>query len=385
MKIHYITYYVGSEKIDILEGSLAADAKIEYLAERLSEKNIVKVISIANFKQKLNGSQKRFTIVRNNVEYIYFSSYGANTLFTKILRKIKKIVSLVHYIFFEINKDDVIIIYHSLNDMYIVRLLTKLKRVKVILQVEEIYSLAYIDYKKKYNSEIKHISSFKNHFFINSYVRNILKISGINIIYYGAYKKYDMIKSFNHKSNQIIKIVYAGVIEKTRNAAFIAANTAKYLPSNYELHIAGFGSKADINELKALIKNINTALSAKIIYDGAISGEKFHHYLASHDIGINCHTYEHENLLSSQVTFPSKIVSYLSHGLKVVTNRIDVITESPFNELVEYYDGFSDEEIARTIKKISISDKKTTEIFNSLDYIEKDFISNLNQMMRNLL
>ena len=54
-----------------------------------------------------------------------------------------------------------------------------------------------------------------------------------------------------------IHILYAGKISTgIINDAFLALNVIKYLPENYRMHIAGYGTDSDILELKEKINEM---------------------------------------------------------------------------------------------------------------------------------
>src|SRR5690606_35053088 len=98
-----------------------------------------------------------------------------------------------------------------------------------------------------------------------------------------------------------------------------------YLPNKYRLHILGFGNNSDIEELKKLINYVNKEKGYECCrYYGSLDGEKYSEFLLDCDIGLNPQK-EGEYM---DFAFPSKILSYLAHGLEVVSTRIKSVEQS---------------------------------------------------------
>ena len=93
---------------------------------------------------------------------------------------------------------------------------------------------------------------------------------------------------------------------------------------------------------------------AKITYDGLLSGEEYIKFIQSCDIGLST---QNPNGKYNDTSFPSKILSYMANGLRVVSVRIPVVEESGIGKCVCYYDEQTPENIAKAIKSIDFSEE----------------------------
>ena len=88
-------------------------------------------------------------------------------------------------------------------------------------------------------------------------------------------------------------------------------------------------------------------------YDGLKSGEDYIRFLQSCDIGLST---QNPDAAFNATSFPSKVLSYLSNGLHVVSIRIPAIVTSAVGDLLSYYDEQTPEKIAAAIRSIRLSD-----------------------------
>ena len=77
-----------------------------------------------------------------------------------------------------------------------------------------------------------------------------------------------------------IHVVYAGTLDPRKGGA-IAASAAKFLPSNYHVHILGFGSDEQRQSIINIIAENNVDGHAKVTYDGLLVGEEFKRFIQS--------------------------------------------------------------------------------------------------------
>ena len=75
-------------------------------------------------------------------------------------------------------------------------------------------------------------------------------------------------------------------------------------------------------------------------------------FLQSCQIGLSTQTPEGDYNDSS---FPSKVLSYLANGLRVVSIRIPVLERSSIAALLSFYDEDTPEAIAAAIQKIDLT------------------------------
>ena len=111
---------------------------------------------------------------------------------------------------------------------------------------------------------------------------------------------------------------------------------------------------------------------AKVTYEGLLTGEEYIEFLQACDIGLST---QNPDAQFNNTSFPSKILSYMANGLRVVSIRIPAIEQSAVGDLVAYYDYQSAEEIAKAICKVNIDEK----------YDSRTRIRNLNEVFKNEL
>lgn len=84
----------------------------------------------------------------NGVKVLYERTFGIPNFFFKISAVIFSYYNLIKYIL-KLGKDDIVILYHSESFSKIIRFLRKIKKFKLIIEVEEIYSAVYNKSLKK--------------------------------------------------------------------------------------------------------------------------------------------------------------------------------------------------------------------------------------------
>ena len=158
-------------------------------------------------------------------------------------------------------------------------------------------------------------------------------------------------RNFRFDDNKI-HVVYAGTLDPRKGGAASAAAAARYLPENYHVHILGFGSDEQIANMKSLIEDVNRISSADVSYDGVLSGEDYIRFLQACQIGLST---QNPDAAFNATSFPSKVLSYMANGLRVVSIRIDAVESSAVGDMITYYDDQSPEAIAKAIIGVDIS------------------------------
>ena len=166
-----------------------------------------------------------------------------------------------------------------------------------------------------------------------------------------------------------INLIYAGVIEQQRGAAFLAIDAMKYLGNKYRLHICGFGSDTDLDALHKTIKECNHSNGENVVvYHGMLMGEKYYKLLQNCQIALSTHKYSTDTMSSADNTFPSKVLVYLSNGLRVVAQRLKCLQSSKVGDLIYYYNEPTAEAVAEAIHDIDLAESyDSRSIINELD------------------
>lgn len=310
-------------------------------------------------------------------QLIYFFSLGQGSKLKKYINHLIGLLQLILYILFNVGEKDIVIVYHSLSYLNTFKLLTKFKRFKYILEVEELYSYIDASNKKLSKNEMEIIDSAQGYIFSNYILNQKINIKEKPfIIINGIYKINDF--KYVREKYERKKLVYAGTLEVQKGVDNVL-ELAKYLNENNEIHIIGFGSEMDISRINKKIKMNNCQNNCKIYFDGLLKGEKYNSYLQKMDIGI-CIQNPYDEF--NKFEFPSKIFSYLSNGLHVVSNNLIQVRESEISKYINIIDSYNISEIAEYIERIELNNCYTSkEILKELDI---NFKKNLKKLFKEM-
>jgi hypothetical protein len=355
--VHYFCFGIDDNTKDKLTYFPSSFPKIRYVSETIKKLGYkVNIVSSCSIKKKGIFLGRSFAIDDLEV-HRYFTSFKTAIGLINKISILFTFAQLIHYCLFCVKKNEPILIYHSLYYLRPLKIVHKLKKCKFILEVEEIYSCFSNKTKRYYQSEIAFINTASAYLLVNDLIDE--KINRKNkpaIISYGNYSIPNVI-SAQLCNRSHINIVYAGVIENIRKAAFIAVDSMRFLDDNYRLHILGFGNDKDIAALKERLNEINAVCGdVRVIFHGYKSGDTYYSFLQSCDIALSCHTYKRDMPESSDYQFPSKIITYLANGLRVVSSKIRCVEKSKIGNIIYFYDDDSAKEIAKTILSINISE-----------------------------
>lgn len=374
-KVFYLCFYSDPEYMDKLVIFPSALSKIEYVAESLKKCGYhTNVVSMAtSLKGRFEGRKKQ---IDEQETHTYLSSIKTKFAVINKALVIVRWMQILCFLLKNVKKDDKVVIYHSLYHRYWLHWYKKLFRKDFVLQIEDVYTSVHQEIAHAKRAEWNLFSLTDKHICVNDLLREQLN-SRYSVVSYGSYK---LPKQVSVEKGEKIRLVYAGVIEQHRNAAFFAVRAVEFLPENYELHILGFGTQEDISALYALIDKINQTKEKKqVFYHGKKSGEEYTTFLQSCDVGLSTHVYQKEDLESADHTFPSKVLVYMANGLRVVAQRLDVLKESAIGELISFYHVPEPETLAEAIMQVDLSQEyDSRKVISSLD---KRFIQDVKTLL----
>lgn len=375
--IKYIGFYDIHDSKYKRNGSLAAINKMNYMANSISKLGIkVSIISPSWIIENKNIITKKECIkIKDNIKLINIPSFGTKS---RILRYIRTKISSIYlfiYLLKNVKKEEEIIVYHSLALLRPVLLAKKIKKFKLILEVEEIYT-DVIDYGKRIRkSEFKFIELADKYIFPTELLNESLnKTNKPYSICYGTYKaEEDRNVKFNDDK---IHVVYAGTFDPRKGGAATTAAAGEYLDEKYHIHIIGFGSEDEKISLQNLIKAVSKKTKCTVTYDGLYKGEEYIKFLQKCDIGLSTQT---PNAEYNDTSFPSKVLSYMANGLRVVSIRIKALEKSKISDLLYYYENDSPKEIAKAIKSIDLSQPYNSR--NKIQDLDENFIKDIKELL----
>lgn len=375
-KIHYLCFY--AEKNSDYTFFPSAIPKIEYLVEVLKLDFSVQLVSCVKLS-KFGFKKSRKKIIDDKESHLYFSTFNSKFSFFNKLEILFRWFQIIYYVFFKIRKGEKLLIYHSLFYYKLFKVLIRLTKVDTILQVEELYHAVTPGLLHLEAEENKYVSKFRKLLLVSDLLESkFKKINNRTLVCYGDYRSLDSSSLKKQTSHRVetIKIVYAGVIESSRNAVFFALEVIKLLPSNYCLYIAGFGNKEDEDKLLSEMNIINQG-KERVKYLGYLTGSEYSNLLLKCDIGLSCHQYKNDELISADNSFPSKIIVYLKHKLVIVSNKINCVINSEIGQYITFFNS-TPIDASDAILKVE-RNKNLDLVISKLDHkFKKSFVTFLN-------
>lgn len=358
-ELKYIAYYSDPDESKHRKAAPSADTKIDYIVSVLMREGCnVKVISKCGVEKcesilKYNGDyaiEKNGTLVRFVPSLT--SKFRPLRFFTRIYTnlKINRLIKKEC-----LNTDCKILIYHSLGMCSIIKYLKKHKK-SFILEVEEIYSDVMAKRKKQNREKEEFMFSAASSYIFSTELLNREINSGNKpyVVCNGTYNTTQKLveeKIFDDKDKN--HCVYAGTFDPRKGGVTAAISAAEFLSENYHMHILGFGNEEETKSMKDLISEVSKKSVATVTYDGLLSGEEYIRFIQSCDIGLST---QNPDAAFNATSFPSKILSYMSNGLRVVSIRIPAIEGSAIGKYMYYYDKQTPEEIAKAIMTVNLND-----------------------------
>ena len=376
-KIFYMAYYNSTNSSERRNAVLSSVNKMNYICEALENNGYnTEIVSASGTTEKKFCKSKKVKLTDKTTLKLFSSLPRLNRIVSVIDRVILK-TKLFLYMIKNTNKDSIVMVYHSLGYMSLVKRLKKLKGFKLIIEAEEIYGDVIGDEKtsQKEYEFFKIADAFIFPTELLSEKVNTEKKP--EVIIYGTYHiEKELPKLF---SDGKIHCVYAGTLDPRKGGAIASAESALFLNENYHIHILGFGNEKEKAEMLNTIDSISKKSKAKITYDGLLSGEEYIKFIQSCDIGLST---QNPNGKYNDTSFPSKILSYMANGLRVVSVRIPVVEESGIGKCVYYYDEQTPENIAKAIKSIDFSEEYDSR--KTIGVLDKAFICDLKTMLKGL-
>lgn len=358
-KIEYLTYYSDPDEKKSRKTAPSADTKADYIISASKKAgynvNVVSMCYVGQCK-KIFKKYPAYTTEKNNTPIHFIPDLTSKLrLFRYITRRLNK-KNIEEVIKKEcIDTDCKIVIYHSLG-MYDVIKLLKRHNKAFTLEVEEIYSDVMTKRKKQNQKKENFMFSAAESYIFSTELLN-KEINTENKPYAVCNGTYTVAESLAKEKifddKEKIHCVYAGTLDPRKGGAVAAAAAGEYLPENYHMHILGFGSAAETENMKKLTEQINSKAKATVTYDGLLTGEEYLKFIQSCDIGLST---QDPSADFNGTSFPSKILSYMSNGLRVVSVRIPAIEQSAVGDMLYYYNNQTPEEIANAIMAVDIAD-----------------------------
>ena len=373
-EVYYVGYYDDLKtKTRNRKIFPAANTKMEYIISVLQKNGYDLKILSASLPIDKGFSFCEIRKISKNTTLYHPAGFGKGGIIKKILNRVLLRIHLLKELLFKTNKNTEVIVYHSVSYMHTISFAKFIKKFNLTLEVNEVYGDVFND-KKMTRAEYKFFKIADKYLFPTKLLEQKINVNdkpyAINCGTYKIEKNRNV--SFNDDK---IHIVYAGTFEPRKGGATAVAS-AQYLSEKYHFHIIGFGNKYEVENIKRVVSETNKDAKATVPYDGLLSGEEYIEFLQKCHIGLSPQS---PDASFNATSFPSKILSYMANGLKVVTVRIPAIEGSAIGSDVHYYDKQTPEEIAKAIMAVDLNEGIDSRV--RIEELDKNFCEEIKKLI----
>ena len=305
-----------------------------------------------------------------------FATCPAKKPLGKIVSFFQRQIALFFYLLSHLSREDTVIVYHSLFLVPVLTVMKKIKGFRLIVEVEEIYA-DVIGKERSINKEQKLFCQADAFIFSTQLLNERINVSGKPYtVIHGTYQcEPDLRCSFDDGR---IHIVYAGTLDP-RKGGLVAAATAEFLDARYYVHILGFGSAEDKAALQKVVDEVSKKSTCSVRFEGLLQGEDYTRFLQCCQIGL-CP--QDPGAAFTATSFPSKILSYMANGLRVLSIRIPAIEQSAVGEYLYFFNEQTPQEIAKAIQKIDMSKEYNSR--SLINQLADSFMVDMQALLENL-
>lgn len=146
------------------------------------------------------------------------------------------------------------------------------------------------------------------------------------------------------RASGLVRFLYSGLLGRSHGTDILLEAIALLPDKGWSLVIAGQGPMEQV--VREAVNN--PQWSDRVKFLPPMSAGEFQSLLASSDVGLNCQRLSDPR---SNVTFPSKIFTYLSTGLLVLSSQSGCV-EPVCRDACIYYDGENPQSLASAMRAI---------------------------------
>ena len=369
----YITYYTTPD--DKRKSSPAANAKAISISKALAKNGIdVKILSTCTVAKEGKFIKGRKFKLQDGVECKQYALYNTSFGPFRRLQYYFANIRVFTYLLLHAKKGENVLFYHAIERSFPILLAKKIKKFRLILEAEEIYSNASKLSEKYQKAEYECLNSADAYIFPTIMLNEKINVDGKPYcIIHGTYDPEPIISVPNKEK---IHVVYAGTLDPNKGGAVSAVESSRYLNENYHLHILGFGTDDLVVGIREKVAEASKHTDCTVTYDGCLLGEEYSRFVQECNIGLST---QNPNANFNDTSFPSKILSYMANGLRVVTVRIPVVESSDVNDDMIYYDEQTPEKIAEAIMSVNID--PTYDPRKKISMLNKKFCEDIKKVL----
>lgn len=351
-------YYVGMYDIlrdgkKIRSYSPAEAKKIDYICDMLTELGYdVELLSASYINEYGRGFVKGSRVcLRNGVALTLSSNWFASNKFSRVFRIVLSLWSLFLNLLTKTSPKDTVLVYHNYHYAIPVILAHKLKKFRLILEIEEEYaSIWKLTEWQKMKERLLLKYGTERSLVVSEVLAERLNIKN-PVVSYGDYSVYrGLIPAKGMKDE--ISLVYSGSIDETKGSAYQALELMEYLPSNYRLSLSGYIEQREEAKFFSRLQEVNKKKGYEVCrYLGMLNNNDFQRLLLDADIALNLQ----KDGEYAKFLFPSKILTYLSYNLDVVTTKGDSIVQSNIADMLHFAPSYDVKDIAQTVTQVDFA------------------------------
>lgn len=349
-KIYYLCYYdTDNNGCQDRKTIVAAVNKLRYIFKALkASKHDVEILSVAS-TQKLGIVSSKRIIEENGFTLHFPAALGGNSAM-RLIDLWWRRFWLAYNLFFSIPKKSTVVVYHSTTFMSLLKFFKKIKKLKLVLELEEIYG-DVINSEALRKKELNLVANADAFIFPTELLNKKLNPSGKPmVIIYGTYQVEPQV--VEKWTDGRVHVVYAGTFDPCKGGAVAAIAAATFLPENYHIHICGFGNEDDTRSIKKVVDDTAVHSRAKVTFHGLLKGREYIEFIQRCHIGLST---QDPSAAFNATSFPSKILSYMANGLEVVSIDIPAIREASISTNIHFYGKQTPEQIAKAITAVDLS------------------------------
>ncbi len=378
-RIKYICFYDDEE--NVVEKRLqspAAHIKVSFIVSLLARLGYeIDIISPSQTLSHDSFPERETT--KNGIRLKLFRTKGRSGFFSKAWRKLFGYSDFKRYLKATIRDGDVVIVYHSIEYLDFFLRLKKSVKFRLILELEELYSDSAHFSRRVQKKEILLARCADAFIFpTHSMETRFSSFSAPSVVIHGDYRPSLFA---NARPADSRGVVYCGTLDPEKGGAMIALRSASFLPKSIHLYIVGFGTPEQIKTMREECETEQAKAQCCISFLEQMGVEKTERLLSKSLIGLCT---QDINGSFNPTSFPSKIITYLKCGLKVVSCDNESIKTSDVSDLLFFYKGNSPKSVAETILRAMETPDDPAVFLKRMADLEQKALLEIKQLLENM-